>query len=63
MKQIKFIQGNVISSKYTINEYIHNVPRQNLKTMQEYLHSAHGQNLKSLYHCNKDLVLQYLNYN
>jgi len=31
----------VISSEYTINEYIHNVPRQNLKTIEEYLHNAH----------------------
>ena len=29
---MKFIQGNVITSEYTINEYILNVPRQNLKT-------------------------------
>jgi len=50
----------VISSEYTINEYVHNVPRQNLKTIQEYLHNAHRQKLKSIYHCNKDLVIQYL---
>jgi hypothetical protein len=62
MKQIKFIQGNVISSKYTINEYIYNVPRENLKTIQEYLHNAHRQNLKAIYHYNEDLVIQYLNY-
>ena len=48
IKQVKFIQGNVISSEYTINEYVHNVPRQNLKTIQEYLHNAHRQNLKSI---------------
>ena len=28
-------------------KYLHNVPRQNLKTIQEYLHNAHRQNLKS----------------
>jgi len=28
---MKFIQGNVISSEYTINEFVHNVPRQKLK--------------------------------
>ena len=54
---MKFIQGNVISSKYTVNEYVHNVPRQNLKTIQEYLRNAHKQNLKSIYHYNKDLVI------
>jgi hypothetical protein len=57
-----FIQGNVISSEYTINEYIHNVPRQNLKTIQDYLHNAHRQNLKSIYYYKKDLVIQYLIY-
>jgi len=46
IKHIKFIQGNVISSENTINEYVHNVPRQNLKTIQEYSHNAHRQNLK-----------------
>jgi len=30
----------LISSEYTINEYVHNVPRKNLKTIQEYLHNA-----------------------
>ena len=30
MRQIKFIQGNMISSEYTVNEYVHNVPRQKL---------------------------------
>jgi len=60
MKQIKFTQGNAISSKYTIDEYVLNVTRQNLKTIQEYLHNAHRQNLKSIYRYNKDLVTQYL---
>jgi hypothetical protein len=60
IRQTEFLQGNVISLKYTINEYVHNVPRQNLKTIQEYLHNAHRQNLKSIYHYNKDLVIQYL---
>jgi hypothetical protein len=60
MRQLKSIQGNVISSEYTINEYVHNVPRQNLKTIQEYLYKAHRQNRKSIYHYNKDLVIQYL---
>ena len=61
IRQIKFIQGNATSSEYTINEYVHNVPRQNLKkTVQGYLHNAHKQNLKSMYHYNKDLVIQYL---
>jgi hypothetical protein len=41
IRQIKFIQGNVISSEYTINEYVPNLPRQNLKTIQEYLPNAH----------------------
>jgi hypothetical protein len=30
-----------------INEYVHNVPKQNLNTNQEYLYHAHRQNLKS----------------
>jgi hypothetical protein len=29
--QMKFIQRNVVSSEYTINEYVHNVLRQKLK--------------------------------
>ena len=33
IRQIKSIQGNVISSEYTVNE-IHDVTRQNLKTIQ-----------------------------
>jgi len=33
---MKFIQGNEISSECTINEYVHIVPRQNLKTIQEF---------------------------
>ena len=53
--QIKFIEGNVISSEYTINEYVYNVPRQNLKTIQEYLHNAHRENLKSTFRYNKIL--------
>jgi hypothetical protein len=57
---MKFTQGNVISSEYTISEYIHNVPRQNSKTFQEYLHNAHRQNLKSIHHYNKNLVVPYL---
>ena len=52
-----------MSSEYTINEYVHNVPRQNLKTIQEYLHNAHRQNLKSVYHYNKNLVIEYLIHN
>jgi len=40
IRQIKFVQGTVISSEYTINE-IHNVTRQHIKTIQEYLHNAH----------------------
>ena len=31
IRQIKFIQGNMISSEYTINEYARNVPRQKIK--------------------------------
>jgi len=50
----------VISSKYTINEYVHNVPRQSLNIIQEYLYNAHQQNLKSIYLYNKDLVIPYL---
>ena len=59
-RQIKFIQGNVISSEYKINDYIHNVPRQKIKTIQGYLYNEHRQKLKSIYHYNKDLVIQYL---
>jgi hypothetical protein len=55
---MKFIQGNVISSKYTVNEYVHNVPRQNLTIIQDYLFYAHRQNLKSIYHYNEDLVYE-----
>jgi len=29
-----FKQRNVISSKYTISKYVHNVPRQKLKVVQ-----------------------------
>jgi len=54
------MHGNVISSEYTFNEYIHNVPREKLKTIQEYLHKAHRQNLKSMYYYNKHLVIQYI---
>ena len=39
--EIKFIQRNVISSKYTISENVHTVPRQKLKGIQKYLHNAH----------------------
>jgi len=31
---MKFTQGNMISSEYTIKEYVYNVPRQRLKTIQ-----------------------------
>ena len=58
--QVKFIQGNAVSSEYTVDEYVHNVPRQNLKTIQEYLRNAHRQSLKSIYHYNKNLVIRYL---
>ena len=37
IRHIKFIHGNVISSEYTVNEYVHIVPKQNLKTIQWYL--------------------------
>jgi len=50
----------VVSSEYTVNKYVHNAPRQNLKTIQEYLNNAHRQNLKSVYHYNKIIVIQYL---
>ena len=30
----------MISSEYTINQYVHNVPRQKLKTIQKYLYNA-----------------------
>jgi hypothetical protein len=63
IRQIKFIQRNVISSEYTVSEYIHNIPRQKLKATQKYLHNADRQNLiKSIYHYNKDLVIQHLIY-
>jgi len=29
------------SSEYTVNEFVHNAPRQKLKTIQVYLHNAH----------------------
>ena len=32
------MQGNVISSEYTVNEYIHNVPRQKLKKIAYLMH-------------------------
>jgi hypothetical protein len=60
---MKFIQGNVVSSEYTINEYIHKVPRQNLKTIQEYLHDAYKQNIKSIYSYSNNLVIQYTIHN
>jgi len=31
IRQMKFIQRNLISSEYTISEYVHNVPREKLK--------------------------------
>jgi len=31
----------VISSKYTISEYVRNVPRQKLKAIQKYLPNEH----------------------
>jgi len=37
-----------------MNTYIMHLDR-NLKTIQKYLHNAHRQNLKSMYHCNKNL--------
>jgi len=43
----------VISSEHTVNEYVHNVPRQNLKNNSKYLLNAHRQNLKLMYHYNK----------
>jgi len=49
-----------MSSEYTVNEYVHNVPRQKLNTIQKYLHNVHRQNLKSMYHHNKNLVIQYI---
>jgi len=44
VRQIKFMQGNVIGLEYTINE-THAATTQNLKTIQEHLHNAHRQNL------------------
>jgi len=48
----------VISSEYTISEYIQNVTRQKLKAIQKYLHNADRQNLKSICHYKKDLLLE-----
>jgi hypothetical protein len=56
---MKFTQGNVISSEYTINEYAHNIPRENVKSIQEYLHNAQRQNVKSIHRYNKDPVTQH----
>jgi hypothetical protein len=53
VRQIKFVQGKVVSSEYkSMNRYVMYLDR-NLKTMQEYLHNAHGKKLKSMYHYNK----------
>ena len=43
-----------------MNTYITYQDR-NLKKIQEYLHNAHRQNIKSMYHYNKNLVIQYIN--
>ena len=41
----------MVSSEYrSMNRYVMYLDR-NLKTMQVYLHNAHRQNLKSMYHC------------
>jgi len=43
---MKFIQGNVISLEYTINDFINNVPRQKHKEQfKYYIHNAHKQNI------------------
>ena len=39
IRQIRFVQGTVITSEYAVNE-IHNVTRQHLKTIQEFLQNA-----------------------
>ena len=44
----------------TSQNYVHNITRQKLKTIQVYLHKAHKQELKSMYHYNKNLVIQYI---
>jgi len=55
------MHGNVISSEYTINEYIHNVPRHELKnTFQEYLPNAPNRIFKSMYHYNKNFMIHYI---
>jgi len=50
----------VIGSEYTISVYVHIVPRQNPKANEKYLLNAHRQKLKTVYHYNKNLVMQYL---
>ena len=35
MRQIQFIQGNVISLEYTVDEYVRNVPGQKLKVFHQ----------------------------
>ena len=57
---MKFIEGNVIGSQYTITEYPYNVPidKLNIKAFPGYLHNAHKQNFKLIYHYNKNLVIQ-----
>ena len=61
MRQINFMQGNVISSEYTINEYIHNVPRQELKKPSMSTCIMHiNRIVKSMCHYNKNLVIQYI---
>ena len=57
------MQGNVISSEYTITEYIYNITRQNLTTIQECLSNAYQKNLKPTYHYIKNLVIQSLIHN
>ena len=51
---MKFIQRNVASSEYTINEYVHSVLRQTLKNNPWVLTLCHRQNLKLMYHHNKE---------
>ena len=50
-----------MSSEYTVNEYIHNVPRQKLKKQSKGTYIMHiNQIFKSMYHYNKNLVMQYI---
>ena len=55
VRQIKFIKEMWSVHNTQSMKHLHNVTRQNLKTISEYLHNARRQNLKSTNHYNKIL--------